>query len=135
MNRKNITKENDKFIKRQNSLKEVFCEDKYNNLNLCYYSINIVKNEMVKAQKIDTIEKQIHLTKFCIEEGFSFYIVDISQTNTTKSQVKIALQRLEKYVIIYQGTDNLIIEKKEIEKTQIFSKETYGNLIEWQKEN
>ncbi|WP_257939469.1 hypothetical protein [Campylobacter lari] len=135
MNTKNIIEENNKFIKKQSNLKEVFCEDKFNELNWLLYSINMTKKETIRAQKVDKVNKVNYLTKFCIKEGFSFYVVDISQTSITKSQIKIALQKLEKYVTIYQGVDELIMEKDEIEKTQIFSKKTYGNLTEWQKEN
>ncbi|EAI9839071.1 hypothetical protein C4601_08740 [Campylobacter jejuni] len=95
----------------------------------------MIENETIKAQKVDKIDKENYLTKFCIDRDFSFVIVNILAEKIPKSQIKIALQRLEKYVIIYQSIDSLVIERNEIEKTQRFSKIKYGKSIEWQEEN
>ncbi|HEG0602801.1 TPA: hypothetical protein ACHDL2_001893 [Campylobacter jejuni] len=125
------------FAKKQKNLKEIFCENKYNNLNLLCYSINMVANKdgIVEAQKVDKVDKENYLTKFRIKEELSFYIVNILETEITKSQIKIAIQKLKQCVIIYQSIDSLVIERDEIKKTQKFSKIKYGKLIEWQEEN
>ncbi|TKX32400.1 hypothetical protein [Campylobacter aviculae] len=126
-----------KFAKKQKNLKEIFCENKYNNLNLLHYSINMVKNkdEMVKAQKVDKVDKENYLTKFRIKEELSFYIVNILETEITKSQIKIAIKKLKQCVIIYQSIDSLVIERDEIEKTQKFSKNGHEESTKWQEEN
>ncbi|EAC1800478.1 hypothetical protein EB360_05260 [Campylobacter coli] len=135
MKRKNIQNINNELIKEQKNLKEIFCENEYNNLSLLHYFINMIENETIKAQKVDKIDKENYLTKFCIDGDFSFVIVNILAEKIPKSQIKIALQRLEKCVIIYQSIDSLVIERNEIEKTQRFSKIKYGKSIEWQEEN
>ncbi|EJM3946436.1 hypothetical protein OQN96_001849, partial [Campylobacter coli] len=98
MKRKNIQNINNELIKEQKNLKEIFCENEYNNLSLLHYSINMIENETIKAQKVDKIDKENYLTKFCIDGDFSFVIVNILAEKIPKSQIKIALQRLEKCV-------------------------------------